>query len=650
MDADIAELVAAERLADAAMLATTRGAHRVATDLYERACLFGAAAESALRDQQPDRALLLACLGSDDDAAERALTAITGETTLARVALTLGQRGHHVWAARALENAGRAGEAAAAWAIGGRADRAAELLERLGEPIAAARELEAALRATPDRHDLRLLLGRLLLRHGRIDGAVRVLQGIEASAPERASALAELVRAFEMLGLRVAAADAKEELERLGGPASARAPTRASDRPPPAADSNAGARARLYGRYEVVREVSSTASARVLECLDVLTHETIALKIFAGTGLRGVGRDALARFEREVAILRALRHPNVVPLRGYIPEAPALALSWMPGGSLADMLAGDMLAPARAVEIAAAVLDALAAAHRAGVIHRDVKPSNVLFDGAGAARLSDFGAAHLGDLAATATAGVIGTFSYMSPEQREGRPATIRSDLYSVGVMLREMLTGRPPGEATRIQPSAAHRELGAAHDALVAELTSAEPDERPRDALEARRALLALHWPEACEPIARPAPSAPAEPATQERLEPLGGDSYFDRWTGRRLRIVALTPRALARARAFALAHSDNLDGILRVDTDQAQIWIEELAGRALDRPLAKAEAAALERALAALHEAGVAHGHVDPAHVRLSDRFGPILRYEPDAAPTATPDLDRIALAQMR
>ena len=114
-----------------------------------------------------------------------------------------------------------------------------------------------------------------------------------------------------------------------------------------------------------------------------------------------------------------------------------------PGGTLERMLTTTgALAPARAVEIASGMLAALGEAHRLGILHRDVKPANVLFDEAGGARLSDFGVAHLGDVSTTATAGVFGTLAYMSPEQREGRPATARSDVFAAGTMLREMLTG----------------------------------------------------------------------------------------------------------------------------------------------------------------------------------------------------------------
>ena len=141
-------------------------------------------------------------------------------------------------------------------------------------------------------------------------------------------------------------------------------------------------KARLFGRYEVLREVASSPSARVVECVDTVRTEHVAVKIFAGYDARGAGRDALARFEREVRVLGALDHPNVLPLRDYLPEGPALVLAWMTGGTLDDMLRKEPIAPARAVEIAVAVLSALGEAHRVGVLHRDVKPANVLFDDA----------------------------------------------------------------------------------------------------------------------------------------------------------------------------------------------------------------------------------------------------------------------------
>src|SRR5262245_1295208 len=174
----------------------------------------------------------------------------------------------------------------------------------------------------------------------------------------------------------------------------------------------------------------------------------------------------------------------------------------MRGGSLADRIQEGTVAfaPARAVEICCSVLSALGEAHRLGILHRDVKPSNVLFDDVGTARLSDFGAAHLGDLSTTATAGAIGTFAYMSPEQKLGKPATLVSDLYSVGVLLTELLTGRALGPATDAGldplPSTFHPDLGEAHDALVVRFLQEDPRRRPPDAFEGRRILQSLAWP----------------------------------------------------------------------------------------------------------------------------------------------------------
>src|SRR6185436_12174263 len=198
------------------------------------------------------------------------------------------------------------------------------------------------------------------------------------------------------------------------------------------------------------RDVATTQHARVIEAFDRINGDLVAVKLLAGIH-EGTGRDALLRFEREARALAQLRHPNVVPLRAYHPEGPAIVLAWMSGGSLADRIqeAALAFAPARAIEIACAVLSALGEAHRLGILHRDVKPSNVLFDDVGATRLSDFGAAHLGDLSSTATAGAIGTFAYMSPEQRLGRPASLTSDLYSAGVLLAELLTGEAPSPVT---------------------------------------------------------------------------------------------------------------------------------------------------------------------------------------------------------
>ncbi len=635
MDADVAALVKTERLLEAGELAASRGDARAASDIFERACAWKRASEEALRAGDGTRGLALAIDAHDHALALRALPMAAAASGAAEA---LARRGDHAWAARVHEAAGRRLDAATAWERADDPLRAAELYELASDATDAARVLEAGARRHPDRWALVLALGALLLRYGKIEEGARALQRVPASSPERRRALAPLARALDLLGIPQAAAEARAELEMLGG---------ALDEP--VASAAAPIRTRLFGRYDVVREVASSPAARVLECVDTVRGERVAVKIFAAYDTRGAGRDALARFEREVNVLGALDHPNVVPLRDYVADGPALVLVWMPGGTLEQMLAASAIAPARAVEIACAVLSALGEAHRVGVLHRDIKPANVLFDAAGVARLADFGAAHLGDLSATATAGVIGTMGYMSPEQREGRPATVRSDIFGVGVILREMLTGEKPSlsESPRIRPSAAHRDLDARHDETVLHFT----DARYPDASAAIRALRALPWPETVERVAPAAvvEKAPSIRPPASRLEIALDGRAVDRLIGRSVVPCVLTPRTLARAAAFARARDATLQTVLRVDRDGESIWLDAPRGRPLDRPLTSAERSTLSAALDALHACGVAHGCVCKDHVFVDTTGELTLCFVADIDATSTTDLDRLGMARL-
>ena len=646
MDPDVESLVRAERLPEAARLCSERGDHRGASLLYERACDWSRAAREALRAGERVRAMELAAQSGDETLGEGLVALLEAHRNEALTAAArLSARGLDHWAARLLEAAGQAREAGRAWERAGLPGRAAELLERSGEPAAAAKVLEAAVRREPDAFASVVALGALLVRLGKHDAAVRTLQRVPLAAAERRGALAHLVYALARLGLSHAPAAADAEHEGQGGLAAV-GETLVS--------SPITSRPRLFGRYEVVREAASSPGARVLECVDVARGEAVAVKLFAAWDERGTGRDALARFEREVRAMRALDHPSIVPLREFVPEGPAIVLGWMAGGTLEHLLSTTgRLAPARALEIATCVLTALTEAHRVGIVHRDVKPSNVLFDEAGGARLSDFGVAHLADASATATAGVFGTLAYMSPEQRGGLPATARSDLFSVGVMLREMLSGErpPPGNATGVAPTAAHAGLDARHDAILAQLTAEDPQDRPLDAGEARRALLALPWPAAVDPSAgqpRPPPGSSPWPRTGRlAVDPAGGPP-LDTWMRRPVECVALSDARLARARAFARAGHPALQSILRVDPDEAVLWLEASRDAPLRGPLTGEQRATLAAALDALHAAGGVHGQVDAAHVTITED-GAVLRWNPDAEPAATPDRDRLALARL-
>jgi tetratricopeptide (TPR) repeat protein len=600
VDPDVDRLIREERLIEAARLASERGDARGASALFERACDWASAAVEALHAGEARRSLDLAVQAGDDSLAERAAAVLATDPEAAEAAAAhMVTRGRDAWAARLLERAGLSLEAARAWERAGAATRAAELLERSGEPARAAQVLEAELRRRPETHGASVALGALLARFGKDEAAVRALQRVPEHAPERRDALAHLVGALGRLGLSRAARDAGAELEALGG-----APVQ-QERGAPAPRG-----ALLFGRYEPVRDVSSSPSARVIECVDVVRGERVAVKLFAAGNLLGTGRDALARFAREMQALRALHHPSVVPLREFFADVPAIVLSWMDGGTLESKLSSGPIAPAHGVEIAGSVLHALGDAHRLGILHRDVKPANILFDSAGAARLSDFGAAHLGDASATATAGIFGTRGYMSPEQRQGRSATARSDIFSVGVVLREMLTGERPnlGNAPRLCPSEAHGGLDRRHDALIAQLTAEDAASRPADALETVALLLALPWPTKVDmggARAGPESRLGGAPKTA-RLEAGAGGKTVDAWTGREIERVPLSAHALARARHFAIADHPALQMVLRVDRDGGEIWLAAARGRPLDRPLSQSERTYLDEAVAALHAAG--------------------------------------------
>jgi serine/threonine-protein kinase len=645
VDPDVAELVRQHRLADAAGLARERGDARTASTLYERACQWRDAAQEALRAGDTARALDLAVEAGDDTLAGQAVASIARSANAASAAaLRLVRRGRPAWAARVLEAAGLEKDAAAAWVQAGDAVRAAQILDRLGETIAAARVLEDALRRDSGDADAAIVLGTLLARFGKHEAALRVLQRVEPGTARRREATSLMIGVLRRLGLSRAAHEAEMELASLGGAAGEAAvpePGGTRDVPTPI----------LFGRYEVVREVASSPNARVIECRDIVRNETVAVKAFASGSLHGAGRDALARFEREVRALRSLEHPNVVPIRDFVRDGPAIVLEWMPGPTLETLLANARLAPRRSIEIACAVLSALGEAHRLGILHRDVKPANVLFDASGTARLSDFGAAHLADASATTTAGVIGTRGYMSPEQRAGRAAIAQSDLFSVGVLLREMLVGdRSTFEDRGTRPSDAHPQLDARHDAVIDALTNDAPERRPADAFEARARLLAIPWPATIEPhaerLATKREVLDVLPPARLRRGSSGG--WIDGWTDREVEYIPLTDRVLERARRFALADHPALQTLLRIDTAGA-LWLVAPRGRPLDRELKPPERRQIEAALASLHAAGEAHGYVDASHVLVDSEGGVMLRFEAEAPAAASPAADQDALARL-
>jgi eukaryotic-like serine/threonine-protein kinase len=635
---EVADLERQDRIEEAAELAVRRGEHRDAAELWERACRFERAAAAWLASGDAEHALLLAARAGARGVEAKAIAELAENREPAlRVAERVARAGSFASAARLREALGDHRDAARDFERAGELAEAARAYERGGETASAARCWQEAIAGAPDDQTARLALGKLLCEHRRDDAALGVLQGIPEAAAERAAAL-PLLRAGL---LRLELGEAAREIEREMAARGVAASDAEVARTPPSAPAESEL---LFGRYQTKRLVATTPTARVYEAVDRLTRERVAVKLFAAAELSDSGRDALRNFEREACVLGELHHPAIVPLRAYFPEGPAVVLAWMAGGSLADLLAGPPLAPARAAEITGALLGALSEAHRRGILHRDVKPANVLFDEAGAAHLSDFGTAHMSDRAATVTAGVIGTLAYMAPEQRHGAPACIASDVYSAGALLWHALTGAPPDAGLPFLSSELDAEARAAANALIAPV-----DERPADALTARERVRQASWPSSV-PAARIAPrvAEARRRAPSDRLEPLGGARCRDSLLDREIYVLAADPATLERVLPMARADHPALAAVLVHRAGEHSVWIDAAPGAALEDELDDDEHAELAEALSALHRAGGVHGRVDREHVvRRGGRV--VLRYALEPL-TSTPEDDRCALDALK
>jgi tRNA A-37 threonylcarbamoyl transferase component Bud32 len=200
------------------------------------------------------------------------------------------------------------------------------------------------------------------------------------------------------------------------------------------------------GRYRLVRQLGVGGMGEVWEADDTVLGRRVALKVL----VQELADDprATRRFVREARATAKLTHPNVTRVYDFGRDGglPYLVMELLEGDTLADRLTGGPMPPAEAARIGAAVADALDAAHSRGIIHRDIKPSNVLLTPAGEVKVMDFGIAAAADETHSTTgSGLYGTAAYLSPERAAGQPATPAADLYSLGAVLYELLTGRPP-------------------------------------------------------------------------------------------------------------------------------------------------------------------------------------------------------------
>jgi serine/threonine-protein kinase len=638
----------------AAARAVAEGDLRRAITLYERVWRFAEALPLAERLGDPALAIRLALDAGDGARAAAIARAIPADrrAELDAASAAFAGRARFAEGAELAERAGSFERAAALYRRGGLPLAAARALERAGLWNDAGRLYEQVAREAAEDDDgqtaaeAQLALGALLGRLGRPRDAVRALQVASRHPHTTEAAARRLCLELGALGLPHAADEIARRLHQahpdLPDSAAAIAELELQAR------SGRQLSAEPLRRFGELRLIGAGTLGRVYQAEDRLLGETVVLKVLAvGGGSSGEERLAFLRFVREAEAASRLRHPNVVRLRDVDERAGILVLEYLPGGTLATAMAQHgRLDPPAVRRLALELLSALAASHRAGIVHRDVKPANVFFDAAGNAKLADFGASHLADFGGTQTAGFIGTLAYLSPEQISGAPIGPGADLYGLGVTLFEALTGRlpflgpdivgqhlsePPPPASGLYPA-----LSTTHDEVLLRALAKRPGDRypSADAMtEAVRAWPATsQWPplrlparqrdRTPTPTPRPPPAGDpgdvptaVEPAAREPLGPTARGQLFaarDARVGRRVLVEELdvplsAPEKTALA-ALARAGGPLVQRVLALGEDQRSIVYEANEG-----PLAPAGAlppdaqARLAPGFAALEAAGI-------------------------------------------
>ena len=335
----------------------------------------------------------------------------------------------------------------------------------------------------------------------------------------------------------------------------------------------------LGGRYEIGELLGRGGMAEVHVGRDTRLGRTVAVKMLRPDLARDPSFQA--RFRREAHSAASLNHPSVVAVydTGEDEHAgnpvPYIVMEYVEGSTLRELLAsGNKLVPERALEIVDGVLAALAYSHQQGIVHRDIKPANVMLTRAGDVKVMDFGIARaLDDMGATMTqtSAVIGTAQYLSPEQARGEQVDARSDLYSTGCLLYELLTGRPPfvGESPvsvayqhvredPVVPSQLDPDVPRSADAITLKALAKERDQRYQTADEMRRDIAAALDG---RPVAAVVPPPMAATQTMSRTTVLPGTTTLPAAAGppprekRGGRVVGYVLLAIAVLAVFVIA-----------------------------------------------------------------------------------------------
>lgn len=267
---------------------------------------------------------------------------------------------------------------------------------------------------------------------------------------------------------------------------------------------------RLAERYELISLIATGGMAQVWQATDTVLGRPVAAKILHPH--LATDRGFLVRFRREAVAAARLSHPGIVSIYDTVsqPGLEVIVMELVDGQTLRTQLDGQgVMSVPQAVDLGMQVADALSNAHAGGIVHRDIKPSNILMCRDERIMVTDFGIAKAGeDTDLTVTGTLLGTAKYLSPEQVRGDASDPRSDLYSLGIVLYEVITGRPPFKADTDAATALARlqrpvprirhinpELPQEFDDLIAKLMSREPSDRPDRASDVRVALSGMRF-----------------------------------------------------------------------------------------------------------------------------------------------------------
>jgi serine/threonine-protein kinase len=343
----------------------------------------------------------------------------------------------------------------------------------------------------------------------------------------------------------------------------------------------------VLGRYKIVAEIGQGAMGTVYKAVDPIIDRTVAIKTINLNLSKQELEEYEARFQQEIKAAGRLNHPNIVTIYdvGKTDQVAYMAMEFLEGKELKEMIAEGKLPPTdQVVDIIAQVADGLWFAHQQEIVHRDVKPSNIMVLSGGIAKITDFGIARLPNSAVkTMTGLILGSPRYMSPEQVIGKQLDTRTDIFSLGVVLYEALTGHAPFDGDNINaimyatvnttprpPSSHNRDVPAMLDLIVAKAMAKSLDDRYQtvkefaddlrevlrqiDSSRPSTALKARSAPP--PPPPRPAEPSRSEPPTiplevsgtldkaatrEEEVKPLGIAKTFDSFDAT-LRLAAMT------------------------------------------------------------------------------------------------------------